>query len=237
MPGASPALGGSLPQGDFLMLHHFFKHDPTSKFIFIPLLSVCIMLALSGSLIAMDPQEHITEIGRAIDSGDVEIFTELVDIDAVLNNALDVFVKEASRPENAKHLPPMLALILPRLQVEGASPVKALLLGEAKNFVLSGIASGAFAGRKPDLSKNSGLLAPLFAQASMGRKEIRNIGKPSKIDTGWLIPFVIYDYDNENEYPVKAFLEYRGTDLKLTGVENMRQLIYQIGEESAASQD
>lgn len=196
-----------------------------------------ILAGMSGSAMAQDAREHIEEIARAIDAADVEMFTELVDMDAVLNNALDVFVQEVSRPENAKRLPPMLAMILPQLQAGGASPLKDLLLGEAKNFVLEGIASGAFAGRKPDLSKNSGLMAPLFAQASMGRKEIRDIGNPVKTSTGWLVPFVIYDHDNEYEYPIRALLEQKEGALKLTRLENMRQLIYQIGEESAAAQD
>ena len=218
------------------MLNRFFPRALADRLFFI-LLALCLCAAASADPAQCmdDPREHVREIGRAIDAADVNSFTELVDMDALLNNAMDVFVKEASRPENAKRLPPMLALLLPGLTASGSSPVKDLLLGEAKNFVMAGIASGAFAGRKPDPAKAQGMLAPLFNQASMGRKEIRNIGKPVKNGNGWLVPFVIYDYGSENEYPIKALLERRGEDLKLTGLENMRLLIYQIGEESAGA--
>lgn len=220
------------------MLRSFSPFIPGTRLFLLALVTQCFFLAcLPGLVRAQDARAHVEEIARAIDSADVEMFTELVDMDAILNNALDVFVQEVSRPENAKRVPPMLAMIVQQLKAGAPSPIKDLLLGEAKNFVLEGIASGAFAGRKPDLSKNPGMMAPLFAQASMGRKEIRDIGEPTRTSNGWIVPFVIYDHDNEYEYPVRALLEYKGTDLKMTGLENMRQLIYQIGEESAAVQD
>lgn len=219
------------------MFRRFLSSALAIRLFFIALVLGLALTRMSWPVMAMDPREHIEEIGRAIDSADAQIFAELVDMDALLNNALNVFVEEASRPENARRIPPMIALILPQLRLEGPSPVKDLLLGEAKNFVLAGISSGAFAGRRSNISGGSSMLAPLFAQASMGRKEIRDIGEPRRTATGWLVPFVIYDHDNGYEYPVRALLEYRGTDLKVTGLENMRQLIYQIGEESAASQD
>ncbi len=200
-------------------------------------LSLCLLLMFFlflpvSSFAQSQPVELIMEIGEAIDNSDAQEFAQLVDMDEILNNAIDVFVAEASRPDNASRLPPMVALLVSQLATNAPSPVRDLLIGEAKNFVLTGISSGAFAGKKPDLSNSSGLLAPLFAQASMGRKEIRDIGAPTPVENGWIVPFVIYDHDNGNEYPIKGRVEDTGTDLKLTGIENMRQLIYQIGEES-----
>lgn len=217
------------------MLCPFFHFKPGRLFFSFQIFCLA-MFTLTGQSLAEDPRGHIQEIGDAIDSADAESFVRLVDIDAILNNALEVFVEEATRPENASRLPPMLALIVQQLKgVKGPSPVRDLLLGEGKNFVLAGISSGAFAGRKPESSSSQGLLAPLFESASLGRKEIRNIGQPRQTAKGWLVPFVIYDHGNELEYPVKALLEQKDGDLKLTGLENMRQLIYQIGEESAAA--
>lgn len=200
------------------------------------LLILCLLPFNALSLYAADNDAPavIRSIGDAIDAADAEEFERLVDMEAILNSALDTFIQEASRPENASNLPPMLALLLPQLKApKGQSPVRDLLLGEARNFVLLGISSGAFAGRKADFSNAPGMLAPLFASASMGRKEITEIGSPHPITNGWIVPFVLYDHDNGNEYPLKGRLEYEGEDLKLKGLENMRQLIYQIGEESA----
>lgn len=186
---------------------------------------------------AADPaRELVMEIGEAVNQSDAEGFASLVDLDAILGAALDAFVKEASKPENASLMPPMIAMILPSLAGQASSPARELLLSEAKSFALSGISSGAFAGRKPDLSRSSGLMAPLFAQASLGRKEIKNIGQPEAAGGGWIVPFVIYDHDNGNEYPVKGRVERSGGGLKLTGVENLPQLIQLIGAEAGASQ-
>lgn len=209
----------------------------TCKYILISALLALLAVPYASAQTADEAAARVLEIGQAIDNADADAFSRLVDMDAVLNNALDVFVQEASKAENSKRLPPMLAIILPQLTAgKEQSPVRDLLLGEAKNFVLAGISSGAFAGQKPDLSHVEGLLVPLFANASMGRKEIRELGTPRQIENGWIVPFVIYDHDNEYEYPIRGRLQYGENGLRLTGVENMRQLIYQIGEESSVNQ-
>lgn len=201
------------------------------------LLASCLIFLLTAgsSAAAEDPRELVLEIGEAVDNSDAAGFARLVDMDAVLNSAIDAFVKDASKPENAARVPPAVALLLSRLLSGGSQGARGMLIGEIKNFVLAGVSSGAFAGRKPDKKNFKGALAPLFADASLGRKEIKDIGTPRPSGSGWIVPFVTRDHGNGNEYRVQARVEPASEGLKLTGVENMLQLIRQIGEESEAA--
>lgn len=198
----------------------------------------CLFFLLSAGLAAAasDPRELILEIREAIDSSDAASFSRLADMDALLGSAIDVFAEDASKPENAARVPPAVALLLPRLLSGGSPRVRDMLLGEIKSFVLAGVSSGAFAGGKPDKTKFKGAIAPLFANASLGRKEIKDIGAPRPAGSGWIVPFTVRDHGNGNEYRVQGRVEPGRDGLKLTGVDNTLQLIRQIREESEAAQ-
>ena len=86
---------------------------------------------------------------------------------------------------------PMVALLFTQAASKEGN-VRSLLLNETRAFVLNGISSGAFAGRKPSGNTAQGLLAPLFADASTGRKEIKNVGQARRDGDGWLVPFVVH---------------------------------------------
>lgn len=182
-----------------------------------------------------DPAGHIKRIGEAVDNADSQAFLRLVDLDSILNNALAAFISEAKKPENATQLPPILALMFGQLagDSQSAAGMRALLVGEARTFVVNGIDSGAFGGRKPDLSRAKGMLAPLFANASLGRKEIRQIGKPQRNGGSWIVPFTVHDHDNGHDYNVLGRLERKDNCLVLDNIENLEDLIRQIGEEGA----
>lgn len=128
----------------------------------------------------------IAEAGKAIDAADVAAFERLVDLDAILGEALHLFLRETQKPEVARQLPPLLAMLFSQAaaQDSGGVNLRSLLFGEARAFVLNGVASGAFAGRKPTGAGRPGLLDPLFADASTGRKEIREIGQARRDGPG-----------------------------------------------------
>lgn len=205
--------------------------------VFACLFSLFCVAGQSGVLAAEpDPAAHIAAIDQAVADADSESFKKMVDLDAILADALNTFVAEASRPENARRLPPMLAMLVAQLSGKSVpAPLKELLLGEARNFVLTGIASGAFAGRKADLSGATGLSAPFFANASLGRKSVVHIGSPRQAGDAWLVPFTVHDEDNGQDYELVGRVVSGANGLLLSGIDNMRQLIYQIGEESAAA--
>ncbi len=183
---------------------------------------------------AGNPRQCLAQISQAIENADGESFTQLVNIDSILADSLNTFIDEAQKPENAQNMPPMVAMLLGQLSSSGksAEALRTLLLNEAKNFVLNGVNSGAFAGRQPDTQKMTGLLSPLLANASTGRKEIHSISDPMPAGDAWLVSFMVHDHGNGQDYPVAGrFLKSDGRCI-LDGIVNMPQIFAQIQRES-----
>ena len=182
---------------------------------------------------ANDPRQCILEAGGAVDKSDVAAFERQVDVDAILEQALNLFVRRAQDPEAAKDLPPMVALLFTQAASKEGN-VRSLLLNETRAFVLNGISSGAFAGRKPSGNTAQGLLAPLFADASTGRKEIKNVGQARRDGDGWLVPFVVHDGGNGESYDVTGRVTSANGEMRLTSVANMESLLRKVAAESRA---
>lgn len=201
---------------------------------FLPLLLLLFLLPLiPGQTYAAPPDDCLKQIGEAMDNGDAAAFEQLIDIDGILNSSLDLFLAEAQKSENASRLAPMLAILFSQAAGQGGQAIRNLLMQEAKAFVLNGVSSGAFAGRKPDSSQAQGMLAPLFANASLGRKEIRGMGEPVSDDDGWYMPFTVHDYGNDQDYAIVGRFEPVAGGVKLVGIENLDQIFNQIRREAA----
>jgi hypothetical protein len=182
---------------------------------------------------ALQAAQSPTLIGEAIDAADLAAFERLVDTDAILKTALNLFLREARKPEIARELPPFLALMFSGAtgDTTGGESLRTLLLQEARAFVNNGIASGAFAGRKPS-GRTDGFLAPPFADASTGRKEIREIGEAWPDGKDWLVPFAVHDAGSDERYPVLGRFSPVDKGFRLTAVENTEDLMRQIMAEA-----
>ena len=180
-----------------------------------------------------DPRQCILEAGSAVDKSDVGAFEKQVDVDAILEQALNLFVRRAQDPEAAKDLPPMVALLFTQAASKEGN-VRSLLLNETRAFVINGISSGAFAGKKPSPTASQGLLAPLFADASTGRKEIKNVGQARRDGEAWLVPFVVHDGGNGESYDVTGRVTTVNGAMRLTSVANMESLLRKVAAESRA---
>lgn len=187
----------------------------------------------SGAFAGTDPRQCILEAGKAVDTANVDAFERLVDVDAILEQALDLFVRRAQNPETAKDLPPMVAILFTQAASKEGN-VRSLLLNETRSFVVNGVSSGAFAGRKPSGKSAQGLLAPLFADASTGRKEIRDVGQARRDGQAWLVPFVVRDGGNGESYDVTGRVTSVNGDMRLTSVANMDALLRRVAAESRA---
>ena len=176
-----------------------------------------------------EARESLAQIQAAIDNADSAAFEKLVDLDGIIENALDVFIAKMRDPEFAGRIPPILALAL--VQPAGRDKIKGLLASAGREFVLYGVGSGAFAGKKTGQAQGGGMLAPLFAQASLGRKEITDIGDPVRDGDSWLVPFTVRDDGNGNAYPVVG--EIMVDNGKLANIKNMDQLFDRIAREAA----
>ena len=186
-----------------------------------------LLFSTSNVYAAESPRQCILDAGRAVDTADVTTFQKLVDVDAVLEQALDILVRRASDPQIARDLPPMLTLLFSQAaQREGS--VRALLLNEARMFVLHGVSSGAFAGRQPVRDTAKGLLTPLFADASKGRKEVRNVGQARRDGEGWLVPFMVHDGGNGETYAVTGRVTTTADGFCLTSLANMEDLLTRV---------
>lgn len=182
---------------------------------------------------AAPPDKCLARIAEAMEKGDAQAFEELVDIDGIMDGALDVFMAEARKPENKSSLPPMIAMLFSQSAGQSGQTIKALLLQAAKEFVLSGVGSGAFGGGKGAAAQGQGFFAPLFANASMGRKEIRPLGEAVGQDGGWHMPFNVHDCGNGQDYAVIGRFEPLGKDgAKLVEIENLDQIFEQIQKEA-----
>lgn len=197
------------------------------------LLWIALVLQAGFALAATDPRQCILEAGSAVDKSDVTAFEKQVDVDAILEQALNLFVRRAQDPEAAKDLPPMVALLFTQAASKEGN-VRSLLLNETRSFVLNGISSGAFAGKKPTATSSQGLLAPLFADASTGRKEIKNVGQARRDGDGWLVPFVVHDGGNGESYDVTGRVTTSKGEMRLTSVANMESLLRKVAAESRA---
>lgn len=197
------------------------------------LLFVAIFAQPGGAHAAADPRQCVLQAGSAVEKADVAAFERLVDVDGILEQALNLFVRRAQDPEAAKDLPPMVALLFTQAASKEGN-VRSLLLSETRAFVRNGISSGAFAGRKPSGNAAQGLLAPLFADASTGRKEIRNVGQARRDGDGWLVPFVVHDGGNGESYDVTGRVTSDNGEMRLTSVANMESLLRRVAAESRA---
>ena len=66
------------------------------------LLGAFVWLAVSvAAARAADPRQCVADVGRAIDAADAAAFERLVDVDAILDAALTLFLRDAQKPEIA----------------------------------------------------------------------------------------------------------------------------------------
>lgn len=197
---------------------------------------LCCWPAGAQALSSQAARACVLEAGAAVDHADAACFEQLVDMDAILDDAVDLFMEEARKPGNASLLPPMLALMFSgaAMAEDNGLGVRRLLVSEARAFVLNGIASGAFAGREQESYTSQGLVAPLFEAVSMGRKEIRNVGTPVAQGQDWIVPFVLRDHGNGNDYAVRVRVRDSNGGPRVVAVDNMRQLFVILGKEAGA---
>lgn len=172
--------------------------------------------------------QTLAQIQAAVDRADGAAFEELVDLDAILDAGLDVFLNETA--PNAG-LPPMLALMLSGV---GSQPaLRKLLLEETRAFVLNNINNGSFAGKRKSGASSQGRFAPLFSGASLGRKEVAAVGQPMPENSGWLLPFAVLDHGNDNHYRIDGWFTLDNGRMRLKSVRNLNELFDIISREAA----
>ncbi len=199
---------------------------------------VCALVwaPFSSSHAGSSPVQTLIDIQQALDSGDQAFFDASVNMESLVGQCVDIFIEDAHKVDQ-KTLHPMLALMLSTVtQNETArKTLRATLVGEASAFVRYGVRSGAFSGKEIATEKPGGLLSTLFADASMGRKEILDIGEPVEESGAVWIPFTLKDHGNGQSYPVEAWLREENGNWRVIGLRNVRTLVRIISGEKAAN--
>lgn len=176
---------------------------------------------------AATPYDTLEQITRALNASDETLFEQSINLDAIIEDGLNSFVAQASGA--GALLPAPVVMFLQSLQSPLIAPV---IISEAKNFVLSGVSSGAFGGGAASGAPTRGILGPLLAGASMAKKEIYSTGDARLTDDGYIIPFTVYDYGNGNFYHVEGLFDPESH--RLESLVNMDELVRQILEESVS---
>jgi len=185
---------------------------------------------------AQGPQEALSAIGASMESADTASFSKLVDLDGISRQALGDLAKLASDPNTSQWMPPTLALMASKGGLTN-SHVQSFLASEIREFVLYGVGSGGFGGRPVNDYKSRSMFGPLFAMASLGKKQITKIGTPEALSGGrQMLPFTVHD-ENGNDYPVEGVFSPDGDGWRMTGINNMQELILIVCREATAQDE
>ena len=203
---------------------------------------ICCLILLVSMLVSMScaafaagtPEQAVRDAQRAIDTKNAERFDQLVDARHILEAAAVLLLAEADKPNG--RLPPLLALMLSSVKDSQAlASLRALITQEIHNFVRYGVVSGHFAGRPDHSIRPGGMLAPLFNDVSMGRKELRVAGPPATIGQDRvLLPVELKDYGNGNTYPLLLRLQWTSPDWRIMEIVNLPDIWSQIQAEAEA---
>lgn len=184
---------------------------------------LCLLLPqTSAAYSRTDPRSCLETMELAVETRNADLFDRQADIEGLAKQVFAEIEQMAGDEQLARWLPPLVTL----LASQGAltsSLTSGFLAGEVRSFVLYGVGSGAFAGQKVPGYTSESMLSPLFDMVSMGRKELRDMG----------VPFSVRDHDNGNTYRVVGLFTATGGGYRLTSLENVRDLIIQIGLESS----
>ncbi len=175
---------------------------------------------------ASTPAEAVVALQKAIDTADQALFDRVVHMESLVGQCIDVLMEDAeSQGQDLMH--PALAMILSTVKMseQAYRALRATLIGEAASFVRYGVRSGAFAGKKVEAAEPTGLLASVFADTSLGRKEILRMNAPVSESDAVYISMLVKDHGNGNIYPVEAWLREEKTGWRIIGLRNVRTLV------------
>ena len=193
------------------------------------ILSLLLIFSIAGTAFAAStPEQSVRNAQYAIDTKNADLFDQLVDFNRILIAATDLLLDEAAKPNG--QLPPILALMLSSVKDSQAlGSLRNLIVQETHAFIRYGILSGNFAGAPDQSVRPGGILASLFGNVSMARKELRIIG-PSAPEgqERFLLPVELKDFGNGNTYPLLLRLQWSSPDWRIVEIVNLPDIWNQI---------
>lgn len=199
---------------------------------YIVSLIFCGLLGCCGNAWCADsPRQAIIDTQQAIDQRNMKAFELRVDTAALLDQAVKAFQSYLAT-QGTGALPPALAMMALSANTPQAQGfLNDLLKKEVRNFIRYGIESGNFAGKPVPGVKPGGLVAPLLNEASLGRKVLRDNGKPIPDGNGVRLPCVLMDEGNGRSYNLDLKLRQTNGIWRIVEVLNLNRLIKKLGAE------
>lgn len=224
-----------------IFLHPSSLKNPWSA-LRITCVTFFILLLLQNTAFAarQTPEVALETVQRAIDTSDLPLFEQHVDMNALLDQGSSALVARLQKSGNldTSNLPPMLALMAASVQnPEMAKQIKQLLMQEIGSFARYGISSGMFAGKRDPNATPKGLLAPLLNDASTGRKTLKVTGKTVRdaASGSATVPVTIHDYGNGRDYRVTLRLEPVADSWQIKKIANIDKLLSRVQKEVSKS--
>ena len=191
---------------------------------------LCLMTMLPCSALSRTTPEHVpAHIQAAIQNRDLDAFERNVAIDTLVSNSLEVLMRhvQSSASANSQNLPPALT-VMALAASSGDTTLRDLLRSELARFIRYGVSAGLLNGQKDSSIKPDGMLAPLLANLSTGKKILRSTGKARKdtrMSGAWLVPVEVYYLDSKHSYPFTLHAIPAGDDWQVDGITDVDALL------------
>lgn len=191
---------------------------------------LCVWL-LSFPCQAQTPEQAVYDIQTALETADLSLFEQRVDIEAIVGSGVELFLDRLARGEAPATLPPALQLLGTALTTANTrDTLQRMLQRELCRFIREGVKSGRFGG-KTDTTAPADIRGSLLATISQGRKEISRISAAQPDGNGKRISFWVTDHGNGQSYPVTAHLDNQ-MGWYLSRIDNMPALLDRLMREA-----
>lgn len=196
---------------------------------------MCCALHSAALAAALSPEQTVAAVQEALDKADEARLNELMDVNAIIGQGVDIFLARARTPEGQADLSPFLAMTLSSIESspQGRVIARGLLQKAAEEFISFGVRSGAFGGKGREAPQSKDMWSSLFEGASLGRKEIQQVGRAVRDGEGVYVPCIVFDHGSQRTYVVEANLRKNASGVwRITAIRNMNDVMDQVRQES-----
>jgi len=190
---------------------------------------------------ADSPRAALVQAQRGIDEANADLFNAVVDVASIVDRASEVviavFREQALRSGSGPGAPGGGAMaVLPMLAASAQSPgqislLKQILGTEVRNFVVTGVNGGYFAGKPdPSVAPSRNSLAGALRKMPVGRREIVPGKLLSQQDTKARMSATLND-PAAGSLPLVLVLEQHKEGWRVMEIANVKELIHEATKE------
>ncbi len=202
----------------------FGRHRSLAFLVLVSLLAVG--QACTAALAAPGPEDSIRMLQKGIDTKDKALVTQYLDIDAVVDKAVEKLFTDDDIVREAAQNPAIAVLVALGGNPGTNEALRAMLRDEAREYVLHGVASGAFAG-KPDASAAAyrSVFGKVFRGGDKDKKAFGPVKVLQKGNDAALVATTLQHGTKGKQYPLKLRLEKRDAVWQVVAITNAEDLV------------